>query len=102
MRRTATSAWPCSAIAPAQASPPPAKDGATRYRHAVNTGSVGKPKDGDPRACYALLHGLETAVHDDPESLRVESVEARVVIDEARDVLKTLEISTPQTILDVA
>lgn len=25
------------------------------YRHAVNTGSVGKPKDGDPRACYALV-----------------------------------------------
>jgi predicted phosphodiesterase len=25
------------------------------YRHAINTGSVGKPKDGDPRACYALL-----------------------------------------------
>lgn len=25
------------------------------YRHAINTGSVGKPKDGDPRACYALV-----------------------------------------------
>lgn len=30
-------------------------DGETRVRHAVNTGSVGKPKDGDPRACYVLL-----------------------------------------------
>lgn len=26
-----------------------------RVRHAVNTGSVGKPKDGDPRAGYVLL-----------------------------------------------
>lgn len=26
-----------------------------RTRHAVNIGSVGKPKDGDPRACYVLL-----------------------------------------------
>lgn len=26
------------------------------YRHAINTGSVGKPKDGDPRGCYVLLH----------------------------------------------
>ena len=26
-----------------------------RVRHAVNTGSVGKPKDGDPRATYVLL-----------------------------------------------
>lgn len=30
-------------------------DGQTVYRHAVNTGSVGKPKDGDPRAGYVLL-----------------------------------------------
>jgi len=24
-------------------------------RHAINTGSVGKPKDGDPRGCYVML-----------------------------------------------
>ena len=32
-----------------------AEGGETVYRHAINTGSVGKPKDGDPRACYVLL-----------------------------------------------
>ena len=26
-----------------------------RYKHAINIGSVGKPKDGDPRGCYVLL-----------------------------------------------
>jgi putative phosphoesterase len=26
-----------------------------RFRHAINIGSVGKPKDGDPRGCYVLL-----------------------------------------------
>lgn len=26
-------------------------------RHVVNAGSVGKPKDGDPRACYVILTG---------------------------------------------
>jgi diadenosine tetraphosphatase ApaH/serine/threonine PP2A family protein phosphatase len=26
-------------------------------RHVVNAGSVGKPKDGDPRACYVILEG---------------------------------------------
>ena len=26
-----------------------------RYRHAINTGSVGKPKDGDARGCYVLI-----------------------------------------------
>lgn len=25
------------------------------FRHAVNIGSVGKPKDGDPRGCYVIL-----------------------------------------------
>ena len=29
--------------------------GETVYRHAINIGSVGKPKDGDPRSCYVLL-----------------------------------------------
>jgi diadenosine tetraphosphatase ApaH/serine/threonine PP2A family protein phosphatase len=24
-------------------------------RHAINAGSVGKPKDNDPRACYLVL-----------------------------------------------
>lgn len=26
-----------------------------RYRHAINTGSVGKPKDNNPKGCYAML-----------------------------------------------
>lgn len=29
-------------------------------RHVVNAGSVGKPKDGDPRACYVVLRGEGT------------------------------------------
>jgi predicted phosphodiesterase len=32
------------------------EEGVTHYRHAINIGSVGKPKDGDPRACYVLLN----------------------------------------------
>jgi diadenosine tetraphosphatase ApaH/serine/threonine PP2A family protein phosphatase len=36
-------------------------------RHVVNAGSVGKPKDGDPRACYVALYGdgeaFEVAFH---------------------------------------
>lgn len=30
-------------------------DTSAGFRHAINTGSVGKPKDGDPRACYVML-----------------------------------------------
>ena len=38
-----------------KALPSETEDGQTVFRHAINTGSVGKPKDGDPRACYVLL-----------------------------------------------
>jgi predicted phosphodiesterase len=31
-------------------------DEGTIYRHAINIGSIGKPKDGDNRGCYVLLH----------------------------------------------
>ena len=27
----------------------------TQYRHAINIGSVGKPKDGNPQGCYVIL-----------------------------------------------
>ncbi len=44
------------------------------FRHAINTGSVGKPKDGDPRACFVLLEWDDRTRMDRPESLRVEFV----------------------------
>ena len=53
-------------------------------RHVVNDGSVGKPKDGDPRACYAIL---EANGHD----LRVTVV--RVAYDVER-AARAIEAST--------
>ena len=45
-----------------------------RFFHAINIGSVGKPKDGDPRGGYVLLHlNEETAVHR-ADSIQVEFV----------------------------
>jgi len=42
------------------------------FRHAINIGSVGKPKDGDPRSCYVILHvDSKTSVANN-ESLTVE------------------------------
>lgn len=44
----------------------------TAYRHAINIGSVGKPKDGDPRACYVLMH-LDTSLSKfNPDSVSLE------------------------------
>jgi putative phosphoesterase len=38
------------------------EDGEGKERHAINIGSVGKPKDGDSRACYVLLSVDETGL----------------------------------------
>lgn len=46
----------------------------TRYRHAVNLGSVGKPKDNDARGCYALLTLNEKSSVLDKESIEVEFI----------------------------
>ena len=44
------------------------------YRHAINIGSVGKPKDGNPRGGYVLLRIGENSSAQDKESIRVEFV----------------------------
>ncbi|NOT37993.1 MAG: metallophosphoesterase family protein [Saprospiraceae bacterium] len=50
------------------------KDGQKAFRHAINLGSIGKPKDGDPRGCYALLTINETSSKYDKESITVEFI----------------------------
>jgi predicted phosphodiesterase len=44
------------------------------YRHAINIGSVGKPKDGNPRGCYVLLHFHDYSTITDKDSIRVEFI----------------------------
>lgn len=46
-------------------------NGVTRYRHAINTGSVGKPKDGDIRACWVMLHIDTQSDRRDAKSISV-------------------------------
>ena len=59
------------------------EDGQTVYRHAVNTDSVGKPKDGDPRACYALLTVDAELQKTDASYCRVEFVRVAYDVEEA-------------------
>lgn len=72
-----------------------------RYRHAINTGSVGKPKDGDPRACYVLLTVTGASIATNPDAVQVEFVrvpynveqtatliEASILPDEFADMLR--------------
>ena len=44
------------------------------YRHAINIGSVGKPKDGNPQGCYVLLTIDEKVSPSFSESLIVEFI----------------------------
>lgn len=56
---------------------------APHFRHAVNIGSVGKPKDGDPRGCFALLHFDERSSVQQAESVRVEFIRFEYDVEKA-------------------
>jgi predicted phosphodiesterase len=49
-------------------------DGQDHYRHAINIGSVGKPKDGDPRGCYVLL-----TINDNSSITQKDSIQAEFI-----------------------
>ncbi len=53
------------------------------YRHAINIGSVGKPKDGDPRGCYVMLTIKEDSSILDKESIHVEFIRFEYDIEKA-------------------
>lgn len=55
----------------------------THYRHAINIGSVGKPKDSDTRGCYVLLHINEASSNTIKESVNVEFVRFEYDIEKA-------------------
>ena len=50
------------------------KDEFDNHYHAINLGSVGKPKDGDHRACYVMLEITPETTMEIPGSLRVEFI----------------------------
>lgn len=53
------------------------------YRHAINLGSVGKPKDADVRGAYVILEIDENASTIDQDSIRVEFVRFAYDIEKA-------------------
>jgi putative phosphoesterase len=44
------------------------------YRHAINIGSVGKPKDNNPKGGYVILHVNETSSITNKEAVQVEFI----------------------------
>jgi predicted phosphodiesterase len=49
-------------------------DGTNHFHHAINIGSVGKPKDGDPRGGYVILHINADASTSSKEKITVEFI----------------------------
>jgi predicted phosphodiesterase len=58
-------------------------EGETRYRHALNIGSVGKPKDGDARAAYLLLHLDQNTKLTDAGSVHSELIRVAYDVEQA-------------------
>ncbi len=67
-------------------------DGETRYRHAINIGSIGKPKDGDPRSCYVLLDLESESSPAHPNGLRVEFVRVEYDVDKAAQAIEASDL----------
>jgi predicted phosphodiesterase len=53
------------------------------YRHAINIGSVGKPKDGDPRGCYVILTLNPEFSKQDKNAIDVEFVRFEYDVEKA-------------------
>ena len=58
------------------------KDG-DRFKHVINIGSVGKPKDGDPRACYALMEINTSLSLEKPTSISVHFIRVDYDVEKA-------------------
>ncbi|MCG1035508.1 metallophosphoesterase family protein [Polaribacter sargassicola] len=53
------------------------------FKHVVNIGSVGKPKDGDPRICYAILELNQNTIPSNPEAIKVTFKRAEYDVEKA-------------------
>jgi len=68
------------------------KDG-NNFKHVVNIGSVGKPKDGDPRICYAILELDQSTCSSNSEIIKVSFKRAEYNIEKAANAIEKSEFS---------
>ena len=62
--------------------------GQDHFRHAVNIGSVGKPKDGDPRGGYVLLDIKDHSSSVVKDSIQVEFVRFEYDVEKAANAVE--------------
>lgn len=71
------------------------KDGQTAWRHAINIGSIGKPKDGDPRGCYALITIHDNSSKYDKTSIGVEFIRVAYDVEKAAKAVEESILPNP-------
>lgn len=71
------------------------EDSNGKFRHAVNIGSVGKPKDGDPRACYVTLEWEGDLDLSRPDDLNVEFIRVEYDVEKAAKAVEESPLPNP-------
>lgn len=71
------------------------EDSDGNYRHAINIGSVGKPKDGDPRACYAMLEWEEDLDLTRKDDFSVEFIRVEYDVEKAARAVEESPLPNP-------
>ncbi|WP_179351677.1 metallophosphoesterase family protein [Winogradskyella vidalii] len=61
------------------------------YKHVVNIGSVGKPKDGDPRLCYAILELNQSSSKSNKDAIKVTFKRANYDVEKAAKAVEASE-----------
>jgi len=62
-----------------------------KYCHVINVGSVGKPKDGNPDACYAILEINNNSTLSNPDGIKVEFIRVKYnVLKASREIEKSV------------
>jgi putative phosphoesterase len=62
------------------------------YRHAINIGSVGKPKDGNPQGCYAMLTINDNSSILKKDSIQVEFIRFNYDVEKAAKAIEECEL----------
>ena len=71
------------------------EDSDGNFRHAINIGSVGKPKDGDPRACYVTLEWEDDLDLSHPDGLNIEFIRVKYDVEKAAKAVEKSPLPNP-------
>jgi putative phosphoesterase len=69
------------------------ENGNTKFKHAINLGSVGKPKDGNPKACYVSLGISSQSTLRQPSGIEVEFIRISYDIEKATKAIEESPLS---------